>query len=132
MNAETPRQKKIAAVIQKELAGLIQASLREEGLSNLIVSITKVTVTIDLAFAKVFLSVFPSEFSSKHIKSLQENSFKIKHDLSQIMKNQLRKIPQLNFYLDDSLDYIQKIESALNNPENPISESGLFTSQPKK
>jgi len=131
MKVETPRQKKIASVIQKELANLIQGSIRKEGLSNLIISITKVTVTVDLAFAKVFLSVFPSEFSSKHIKSIQENSFKIKHDLSQIMKNQLRKIPQLTFYLDDSLDYIQKIDSALKNPENPISESGLLPSQPK-
>jgi ribosome-binding factor A len=132
MKKETPRQKKIAAVIQKELATLIQGSIRKEGLSNLIISITKVSVTVDLAFAKVFLSVFPSEFSSEHIKSLQENSFKIKHDLSQVMKNQLRKIPQLTFYLDDSLDYIQKIDSALKNPENPISESSVLPSQQKK
>tara|TARA_B100000780_G_scaffold70532_1_gene47073 strand:+ start:2918 stop:3316 length:399 start_codon:yes stop_codon:yes gene_type:complete len=132
MNEETPRQKKIASVIQKELASLIQGSIREDGLSGLIISITKVNVTVDLAFAKVFLSIFPSESSSIHIKSLQENSSKIKHDLSQIMKNQLRKIPDFKFYLDDSLDYIQKIDSALKNPENPISDSGLLPSQQKK
>ena len=60
MNEETPRQKKIASVIQKELATLLQGNIRKEGLSNLIISITKVHVTVDLAFAKVFLSIFPS------------------------------------------------------------------------
>ena len=132
MIEETPRQKKIASVIQRELAKLIQGSMRKDGLSGLIISITKVHVTVDLAFAKVFLSIFPSKSSSKHIVSLQENSYKIKHDLSQIMKNQLRKVPDLKFYLDDSLDYIQKIESAMKNPEDPISDSKLLPFQQKK
>ena len=120
MNLETPRQKKIASVIQKELANLLQGSIRKKGRSNLVVSITKVNVTIDIAFAKVFLSIFPSEYSIEYLNSLKENRFKIRHSLSQIMKNQLRKVPELNFYIDDSLDYIQNIESALKNPENPI------------
>jgi ribosome-binding factor A len=120
MNLETPRQKKIASVIQKELANLLQGSIRKKGRSNLVVSITKVNVTVDIAFAKVFLSIFPSEYSLEYLNSLNENRFKIRHSLSQIMKNQLRKVPELNFYIDDSLDYIQNIESALKNPENPI------------
>jgi len=120
MNLETPRQKKIASVIQRELASLLQGSIRKKGHSNLVVSITKVNVTVDIAFAKVFLSIFPSEYSLEYLNSLNENRFKIRHSLSQIMKNQLRKVPELNFYIDDSLDYIQNIESALKNPENPI------------
>ena len=120
MNLETPRQKKIASVIQRELASLLQGSIRKKGRSNLVVSITKVNVTVDIAFAKVFLSIFPSEYSLEYLNSLNENRFKIRHSLSQIMKNQLRKVPELNFYIDDSLDYIQNIESALKNPENPI------------
>jgi ribosome-binding factor A len=120
MNLETPRQKKIASVIQRELANLLQGSIRKKGRSNLVVSITKVNVTVDIAFAKVFLSIFPSGYSLEYLNSLNENRFKIRHSLSQIMKNQLRKVPELNFYIDDSLDYIQNIESALKNPENPI------------
>jgi len=127
MNLETPRQKKIASVIQKELANLLQGSIRKKGRSNLVVSITKVNVTVDIAFAKVFLSIFPSGYSLEYLNSLNENRFKIRHSLSQIMKNQLRKVPELNFYIDDSLDYIQNIESALKNPENPILGENLST-----
>jgi ribosome-binding factor A len=132
MNEETPRQKKIASVIQKELATLLQGNIRKEGLSNLIISITKVHVTVDLAFAKVFLSIFPSTSALEYLKSMQENSFKIRHELSQIMKNQMRRTPQLAFYIDDSLDYIEKIDSALKNPENPISNSDLLPSKQKR
>ena len=132
MNVETPRQKKVASLIQKELATLLQSNLRKDGLSNLIVSITKVHVTVDLAYSKVFLSIFPSSLAVKQLSSIQENSLKIRHDLSQIMKHQMRRTPQLTFYIDDSLDYIEKIDSALKNPENPISDSTLLSSRPKK
>jgi ribosome-binding factor A len=132
MNVETPRQKKVASLIQKELAALLQSTLRKDGLSNLIVSITKVHVTVDLAYSKVFLSIFPSSLAAKQLSSIQENSLKIRHDLSQIMKHQMRRTPQLTFYIDDSLDYIEKIDSALKNPENPISDSTLLSSRPKK
>ena len=132
MNVETPRQKKVASLIQKELATLLQSTLRKDGLSNLIVSITKVHVTVDLAYSKVFLSIFPSSLAAKQLSSIQENSLKIRHDLSQIMKHQMRRTPQLTFYIDDSLDYIEKIDSALKNPENPISDSTLLSSRPKK
>jgi|TARA_B110000914_G_C15510066_1_gene470335 ribosome-binding factor A len=132
MNEETPRQKKIASLIQKELATLLQGNIRKEGLSNLIISITKVHVTVDLAFAKIFLSIFPSTSALEYLKSMQENSFKIRHELSQIMKNQMRRTPQLAFYIDDSLDYIEKIDSALKNPENPISNSDLLPSKQKR
>tara|TARA_B100000780_G_C21088729_1_gene438707 strand:- start:1025 stop:1423 length:399 start_codon:yes stop_codon:yes gene_type:complete len=132
MNEETPRQKKIASLVQKELAILLQGNIRKEGLSNLIISITKVHVTVDLAFAKVFLSIFPSASAKEHLKSTRENSFKIRHELSQIMKHQMRRTPQLSFYIDDSLDYIEKIDSALKNPENPITDSNLLPSQQKK
>ena len=132
MNVETPRQKKVASLIQKELATLLQSNLRKDGLSNLIVSITKVHVTVDLAYSKVFLSIFPSSLAAKQLSSIQENSLKIRHDLSQIMKHQMRRTPQLTFYIDDPLDYIEKIDSALKNPENPISDSTLLSSRPKK
>ncbi len=120
MNKETPRQKKVASVIQKELASLLHKYIRKEGASDLIVSITRVHITIDFAYSKIFLSIFPSEYASEQLSNFQENSIKIKHELSQVMKNQIRKVPKLTFYIDDSLDYIENIDSALKNRENPI------------
>ena len=120
MNKETPRQKKVASVIQKELASLLHKYIRKQGASDLIVSITRVHITVDFAYSKIFLSIFPSEYASEQLSSFQENSIKIKHELSQVMKNQIRKVPKLTFYIDDSLDYIENIDSALKNRENPI------------
>ena len=120
MNKETPRQKKVASVIQRELASLLHKYIRKEGASDLIVSITRVHITVDFAYSKIFLSIFPSEYASEQLSNFQENSIKIKHELSQVMKNQLRKVPKLTFYIDDSLDYIENIDSALKNRENPI------------
>jgi len=120
MNKETPRQKKVASVIQRELASLLHKYIRKEGTSDLIVSITRVHITIDFAYSKIFLSIFPSEYASEQLSNFQENSIKIKHELSQVMKNQIRKVPKLTFYIDDSLDYIENIDSALKNRENPI------------
>ena len=120
MNKETPRQKKVASVIQRELASLLHKYIRKEGASGLIVSITRVHITIDFAYSKIFLSIFPSEYASEQLSNFQENSIKIKHELSQVMKNQIRKVPKLTFYIDDSLDYIENIDSALKNRENPI------------
>ena len=120
MNKETPRQKKVASVIQRELASLLHKYIRKEGTSDLIVSITRVHITIDFAYSKIFLSIFPSEYASEQLSNFQKNSIKIKHELSQVMKNQIRKVPKLTFYIDDSLDYIENIDSALKNRENPI------------
>ena len=101
MKLLTPRQKKIAGLVQKELALLINNKIKLLGNKGLIVSITKVVVSIDISLAKIYLSVF-------------------KYDLSQKIKNQLRKTPELTFFIDDSLDYIDNINSVLKNPENPI------------
>lgn len=117
---ETPRQKKVATAIQHELAAMLQEAIRRQGISNLVVSITKVGVTIDLSLAKIYLSVFPPDKADHHLKGVQENRFQIRHDLSQRMKNQLRRMPELTFYKDDSLDYVEDIEKALKAPENPI------------
>lgn len=120
MQQESPRQKKIGTLLQKEVAQLLQAAVRKEGVPNLLLSVTRVYVTVDLSLAKVYLSIFPSEKASYHLEALRENRFQLKHDLSQLLKNQLRRIPELVFYLDDSLDYIEAIEKDLTDPDNPI------------
>ena len=113
MEDKSPRQQKIGALLQKEVAQLLQSAIRQEGVSNLILSVTKVNVTVDLSLAKVYLSIFPSEKAGFYLDALQQNSFQLKHDLSQLLKNQLRRIPEFVFYIDDSLDYIEAIEKDL-------------------
>ena len=120
MKLLTPRQKKIAGLVQKELALIINNKIKLSGNKGLIVSITKVVVSIDISLAKIYLSVFQSEKASSFLSYLKENKMRFKHDLSQKIKNQLRKTPELSFFIDDSLDYIDNINTALKNPENPL------------
>ena len=120
MKLITPRQKKIAGLIQKELALIINNDLKLNGNIGLIVSITKVIVSVDISLAKIYISVYPSGKGIDFLSSIKENQFKLKHALSQKIKNQLRKTPKLAFFIDDSLDYIENINSALKNPHNPI------------
>ena len=116
----TPRQNKFASLIQKEIAILLQKQIREEGLNKLLISVTKVNITSDLSIARIYLSIYPSSQAKKLLESIQNNSFKVKHNLAIVLKNQIRKIPTINFFLDDSLDYIDDIEKALKSKDNPI------------
>tara|TARA_B100001769_G_C22000895_1_gene537858 strand:+ start:381 stop:752 length:372 start_codon:yes stop_codon:yes gene_type:complete len=116
----TPRQNKFASLIQKEIAILLQKQIREEGLNKLLISVTKVNITSDLSIARIYLSIYPSSQAKEVLESIQNNSFKVKHNLAIVLKNQIRKIPTINFFLDDSLDYIDDIEKALKSKDNPI------------
>ena len=118
---ESPRQKKINSVLQKEIASLLLESIRSENISNLMISVTKVKVSPDLSSAKVYVSIFPNNNYLDHLRNL--NSSRMRHDLSQRMKKQLSKIPQLSFYIDDSLDYIENIEKELKAGSNPFRKS---------
>ena len=120
---ETPRQKKINTSLQQEIALLIQNAIRKGTIYNLIISVTKVQVSSDLSIAKIYLSIFPNDKALFCFKNLKENRNKLRHDLSQKMKHQLRKIPELFFYLDDSLDYIEAIERDLSEGENPLNKT---------
>ena len=128
---ETPRQKKINTVLQHEIAYLLQEAIRKGGVPNLMVSITKVQVTADLSIARIYLSVFPNDTILNYFENIKNSRFQIRHDLAQRMKNQLRRIPELKFYLDDSLDYIETIEKDLNDGENPIKISSSDGKQRK-
>ena len=119
-NQETPRQMKINTVIQHEIAYLIQDAIRKSNTPNLMVSVTKVKVVPDISIAKVYISIFPKDKADMYIKNLKTNKNQLRHDLSQKLKSQLRKVPELNFYLDESLDYIEKIDKELTNGENPL------------
>ena len=129
---ESPRQKKIAALLQQEIAQLLQGAIRKEGVNNLLVSVTKVSVTVDLSVAKIYLSLFPSKEAGKWLEGIQSNAFQVKHDLAQLLRNELRRIPELLFFLDDSLDYIEEIDAALKATENPILEREKLAKRKKK
>tara|TARA_B100000575_G_scaffold281191_1_gene271556 strand:+ start:4148 stop:4507 length:360 start_codon:yes stop_codon:yes gene_type:complete len=118
MNSQ--RQKKVCSLLQKEISNIFQTAIRFSNSSNKLVSVTKVKISPDLAVARVYISIFPSKNTDNWIKGLRENSSQVKHALSQKLKNELRVIPNLTFYLDDSLDYIEKIESSLKEGKNPI------------
>jgi ribosome-binding factor A len=123
---ETNRQKKIAGVLQNDLALVLQKMLRESGQLGIIISVSKVTVTTDLSLSKVFTSVFPAEKSDLIVKELNELKPKIKHQIAQKTKHQLRKLPDLVFYHDDSLEYINNLENAVKGKENPIKDTDLL------
>jgi len=119
---ENTRQKKISKILQKDIAEIIQQKMKKQGTKGVLVSVTRVDVSVDFSFAKVFLSVFPSAMSQQILKEVSFAANSIKHIVSQKAKNQLRRVPGFVFYIDDSLDYIDKIESSLKGLDNPINK----------
>lgn len=108
---ESTRQAKIARLLQKELSEIFrQQTAKTHGT---IVSVSAVRVSPDLSIARVYLSVFPSGKSAEIMESVQQSAKTIRYELAQKVRFQLRKIPELSFYLDDSLDYIENIDNLL-------------------
>ncbi len=128
---ESNRQKKIAGVLQKDLVDILQGAARSGGLTNVIISVTKVNVTVDLSIAKVYLSIFPHNKSKELIEGIKSNAPLIKHELAQRVKYQLRKVPDLSFFIDDSLEYIENIEKSLKGENNPIQDPNLLDKRKK-
>lgn len=128
---ETNRQKKIGAVLQKDLVDILQGEIRKNNLTNLVISVSKVSVTTDLGIARVYLSVFPTDRATEILEAVKSNAPLIKHDLAQRVKLQLRKVPNLTFYIDDTLDYLEKIDNALSGKENPIENPELLEKRKK-
>jgi ribosome-binding factor A len=128
---ETQRQKKIGGIIQKDIAEVLQRAATDGGLKGIIISVTKVSITTDLSIAKVYVSIFPQKEANTLLEGMKSNKALIKHELAQRTKNQLRRVPELNFYLDDSLDYIEKIEKSLEGEENPIENRDLLDKRKK-
>jgi len=129
---ESNRQKKIAGVLQNDLANVIQNMLREAGQTGIIVSVSKVSVTVDLSLAKVYVSIFPSGDAAPMVEELNKLKPNIKHQIALLTKDQLRKMPDLTFYNDDSLEYIEKIDEAVKGEEDPIKDPNLLERRKKK
>ena len=120
---ESNRQKKISKILQQDLADSLQGAARKGGLKGVIISVSKVSVTTDLSIAKVYLSVFPSNKGEEILSGIKLNTPLIKHEVSQRTKHQLRRTPNFMFFIDDSLDYIEKINKSLKGTDNPINPS---------
>ena len=107
---EGKRQKQVAAVLEKELNDIFQ----KLGLSMLnggMVSIASVKVTPDLYEARVYLSLFKIEDQKGTLKLIEDRAWEIKKELTARVRHQLRSMPVLHFYLDDTLEYVDKIEN---------------------
>lgn len=109
---ETTRQSKIARLIQKDLSNIFQAQTRQ--MRGVLVSVSVVRVSPDLSIAKVYLSVFPSARAEEILTNVNNNASQIRYELGNLERHQLRIIPELKFFLDDSLDYIENIDRLLN------------------
>lgn len=105
------RLEKIARLIQKELSELFRAETAKT--RGTIVSVSSVRVSPDLSIARVYLSVFPSDQGAAVVKNVNDNEKTVRYNLAQRVRFQLRRIPELVFYLDDSLDYIEHIDQLL-------------------
>lgn len=108
---ETTRQNKIARLLQKELGDIFL--LQTKAMPGTLVSVSVVRISPDLSIARVYLSVFPSEKSEELVKNINNNMKAIRYELGKRVRYQLRIIPELKFFVDDSLDYIDKIDSLL-------------------
>jgi ribosome-binding factor A len=108
---ETTRQNKINRLLQKELSEIFL--LQTKSMRGILVSVSQVRVSPDLGVAKVYLSIFPSENGQELIRNIQANSKNIRLDLGTRVRHQLRAIPDLSFFLDDSLDYAENIDALL-------------------
>jgi ribosome-binding factor A len=128
---ETQRQKKIGGVIQKDIADVLQRAATDGGLKGTLISVSKVLVTTDLSIAKVYVSIFPTKNADELLKGIKSNQPLIKHELAQRTRHQLRRMPELLFFLDDSLEYIDGIEQSLKGVNNPIENPDLLAKRKK-
>lgn len=108
---ETTRQAKISRLIQKELSEIFRRQTAKT--HGIIITVSIVRVSPDLSVAKAYLSVFPSEKAAAMIESINQSAQTIRYELAQKVRFQLRTTPALQFYLDDSLDYIDNIDRLL-------------------
>ncbi len=108
---ESTRQSKISRLIQKELSDIFL--MQAKSMNGVLVSVTAVRISPDLSIARVYISVFPSERGDEIVKNLNNNMRAIRFELGSRLRHQLRIIPELKFFIDDSLDYLERIDELL-------------------
>ena len=108
---ESTRIQKISRLVQKELSELFRLETAKMG--GVLVTVSQVRVSADLSVARVHLSIFPSERAAELLANINATERQLRYRLGQRVRYQLRRIPELTFFLDDSLDYIEKIDTLL-------------------
>ena len=108
---ESKRQAKIARYIQKELSEIFRRQTARMG--GVLVTVSTVRVSPDLSIAKVYLSIFPAEKSNEILENIKKQAKTVRYELAQAVRQVLRKCPELQFYLDDSLEYAENIDRLL-------------------
>lgn len=112
MEQESTRQLKVAKQIQKDLAEMIRAR-GMAAYKGALVTVSGVKMTPDLSCAKAYVSIFPSSKAGEVMKMLEDEKGAIRGELGRLVAKQLRIVPELSFYLDDSLDYVEHIDNLL-------------------
>ena len=128
---ESTRQKKIGVTLQKDLTIILQKLLKEGVIGSIIASVTKVRVSPDLSSAKVYISVFPVKNTPVIFDLISQKKSEIRNSLGILVKNQIRRVPELFFYNDDSLEHIDSIDAALKKNEDPIKNTSLLEKRKK-
>ena len=108
---ETTRQNKVSRLIQKELSEIFL--LQTKSMHGVLVSVSAVRISPDMSIARVYLSVFPSERAAEIVKNTNDNMKSVRYDLGVRVRHQLRIIPELKFFVDDSLDYVDRIDEQI-------------------
>ena len=114
MEQFSTRQNKVSRLIQKELAEVFLRDLRSD-FNGLLISVTTVRVTADLSLARCYLSIYTTERANDSLKHIQTISKWIRGIIGNKIAKQVRIIPELEFFIDDSLDYLDKIDKLLKN-----------------
>lgn len=108
---ETTRQNKIARLLQKELGDIFQK--QTQGTHGVLVSVSAMRISPDLSVARGYLSIFPSDKAQDILNNINANVKSVRYELGTRVRHQLRIIPELKFFLDDSLDYLEHIDELL-------------------
>ena len=111
---ESKRQQRIGKLLQKDLGEILQVELRHVT-RGAMVTVTKVLVTPDLHLAKTYLSMFATNDKAELLNNIRKHASEIRGKLGNRIRHQLRSVPELHFYEDDSLDYIENIEHLLHD-----------------
>jgi ribosome-binding factor A len=109
---ETTRQSKIGRLLQKELSEIFMLMAKDK-MQGTLISVSIVRVSPDLSVSKVYLSIFPSANTKTVLDYIEEHKWSIRHELASRIRFQLRKVPELVFFTDDSLDYLENIDNLL-------------------
>ena len=108
---DSTRLNKIERLLQKELGDIFQK--QAQGMSGILISVSAVRISPDLGIARIYLSIFPSDKGNELLENIRANTKAIRFELGQRIRTQVRKIPELSFFIDDSLDYLENIDNLL-------------------